>query len=235
MGAIVAERFVHIAEEAPINPSLLLSLAGCGMRCRFCQQGDLLDPSSVSGEPVEPLLWRRLRCRGARSLSFAGGNPDESLYGVLRFLRAAPEDWALPLVWNCHGFGTRETVALLDGVVDVYVPDFKYGSSACARRLSGCAGYPSAARASVRRMLAQGAVVIARVLVLPGHLECCHLPALRMLSAMSDSRLQVSIRGQYAPDWKVVPGEGLLGRRATEREVASVREAAIEIGLTLVE
>src|SRR3990172_711355 len=117
--ATVAERFVHIGEEAPINPSLVLNLAGCGLRCRFCQQNTLLNPSEVDGERLEPSLWSKLATKGVRSLSFVGGNPDESLYAILRFLAAAPKSWKLPIVWNCHGYSTPETLQLLDVVIDV--------------------------------------------------------------------------------------------------------------------
>jgi uncharacterized Fe-S radical SAM superfamily protein PflX len=102
--ATVAEHFVHIAEERFINPSLILSLAGCGLRCRFCQQGALLDPARVSGDALDASLWTKLDTAGARSLSFVGGNPDESLYAILKFLKAAPEDWDLPIAWNCHSY-----------------------------------------------------------------------------------------------------------------------------------
>jgi len=127
--AVVEEHFVHIAEEPPINPSLIVQVAGCGLRCHFCQQSSLLDPPSLIGENLTPELWSHLRPEGARSLTFVGGNPDESLYAVLRFLRAAPVDWRLPVVWNCHGYGTPEAITLLDGAVDAFVPDFKYGQN----------------------------------------------------------------------------------------------------------
>src|SRR5262249_25666143 len=116
--AIVAEAFTHIAEEPPINPSFLISLAGCGLRCRFCQQHELLFPRKVRAARLEPSFWRQIDLTGARSLSFIGGNPDENLAAILRFLRATPSDWHLPIVWNTHAYVPVDTVDLLDGVVD---------------------------------------------------------------------------------------------------------------------
>ena len=113
----IGSHFIHIAEEPFINPSLLVSLAGCGLRCRYCQQWELLEPKKVTGKPLNETLWRELDTEGARSVSFIGGNPDESLYAILRFLAAAPSDWKLPVVWNCHSYATPETIQLLDGVV----------------------------------------------------------------------------------------------------------------------
>jgi putative pyruvate formate lyase activating enzyme len=235
----VAEHFVHVAEEPPINPSYVFNLAGCGLRCRFCQQGALLDPDRVRGHPLGAALWPTMDLQGARSLSFVGGNPDESLYAILRFLETAPGDLALPVVWNSHGYGTAEGLALLDGVVDAYVPDFKYAGERCARRLSGAPGYPAVVRTTIAGMLRQGVPVIVRILVLPGHGECCHLPSLRALAEHASSApggvLLVSVRGQYAPDWKITRRDGVLARRVRPGEVAMVRGAAHEVGLALVE
>lgn len=233
--ATVAEHFVHIAEEAPINPALVLNLAGCGLRCRFCQQSALLDPAQVMGERLEPGLWRKLRTQGARSLSFVGGNPDESLYAILRFLATAPANWKLPIVWNCHAYGTLESVNLLEGIVDAYVPDFKYGNENCARRLSAVLHYPATARAALAAMLAQGVPVIVRMLVLPGHFVCCHAAALDFLATLDRKRLWVSVRGQYCPDWKIAREDGALARRTTREETEAVRERASDLGLALID
>jgi putative pyruvate formate lyase activating enzyme len=231
--ATVAEHFVHIAEESFINPSLILSLAGCGLRCRFCQQGALLDPAQVHGDTLDAELWKQLDTTGARSLSFVGGNPDESLYAILQFLKATPEDWNLPIVWNCHGYETPETIDLLDGIVDAWLPDFKYGNEACGRRLSGAPGYPATAKAAVAAMLEQGVPVIVRILVLPGHFECCHAPVLKFLDSVKRDNLFVSVRGQYRPDWEVTTLDGGLGRRAMPGEVEAMRTQARKLRLQL--
>ena len=231
--AVVAEHFVHVAEEPPINPSLVLNLAGCGLRCRYCQQGRLLAPPRVAGETLDAGLWRRLDPTGARSLSFVGGNPDESLYAILCFLSAAPVDWKLPIAWNCHAYGGPEALELLDGVVDAFVPDVKYGNDGCGERLSGVSGYSAAARSNLEAMLAQGVPVIARVLVLPGHVDCCHLPALDALRALASPRLVVSIRGQYSPDYRITARDGALARRVAADEVEAVRRHAADRGLPL--
>jgi putative pyruvate formate lyase activating enzyme len=231
---VVAEHFVHIAEEAPINPSLVLNLAGCGLRCRFCQQSALLTPSRVDGEVLDASLWDRLDAAGARSLSFVGGNPSESLYAILKFLSAMPPACRFPVVWNCHAYETPETVELLEGVVDVYVPDYKYGDERCSRRLSGAPGYPNAAFTAIQTMLAQGVPVIVRILVLPEHADCCHRPALDRLAALSRDRLFVSVRGQYCPDWKITAKDGPLARRTTAAETGAIREYARKQGLRLI-
>lgn len=232
--ATVAEHFVHIGEEAPINPSLMISLAGCGLRCRFCQQSPLLKPDQIDGEPLDATLWARLDTQRARSLSFIGGNPDESLPAILRFLEQAPTGWKLPIVWNSHAYATPETLRLLDGVVDAYVPDFKFASERCGHRLAGIADYPQLALAAIKAMLGQGVPVLVRVLVLPGHVDCCHVPALQSLAALQAPHLVVSIRGQYYPAGRVTVRDGALARRPTTGEIAVVRQQARNLGLRMV-
>jgi len=233
--ATVAEHFVHIAEESFVNPSLILSLVGCGLRCQFCQQSALLDPSKVLGELLDGDFWPVLDPLGARSLSFVGGNPDESLYAILKFLNSAPADWNLPTVWNSHGYATEETLELLDGVVDAYIPDLKYSNDSCGRLLSRVPNYPATARAAIAAMAAQCVPTIVRILVLPGHFECCHVPALEFLASVNRANLFVSVRGQYCPDWKITEKDGALARRTTLPETAAVRSLATQLSLNVVD
>jgi putative pyruvate formate lyase activating enzyme len=233
--ATVAEHFVHIAEESPLNPTLLVSLAGCGLRCRYCQQWKLLAPSKISGAPLDARLWRSLDVDGARSLSFAGGNPDESLFAVLRFLREAPEDWSLPVVWNNHAYCTPEVLHLLEGVVDIYLPDLKYGNNECGLRWSGVPAYSDVAHQTIARMLRQDVPVIVRMLVLPGHFACCHVPALERLAEVATNDLRLSVRGQYCPDWKIGNTDGAMSGRPQPEEVEAVRVEALRLGLRVLD
>lgn len=233
--AVVAEHFVHIGEEPPINPSLLVSLAGCGLRCRYCQQAALLDPAEVDGARLDASLWQLLDAEGARSLSFVGGNPDESLYAVLCFLLSAQEDWRLPIAWNCHGYAMPESLMLLDGVVDVWLPDFKYGDPICGWRLSRAQNYPRIALSAVGAMLSQNVPVIVRMLVLPGHLECCHIPVLENLAQLPEKEwLRISVRGQYCPDWQIGEDCAAMNRRPSADEVKAVQAKVEELGLMMV-
>jgi putative pyruvate formate lyase activating enzyme len=217
-----------------------MSLAGCGLACRFCSEAGIVGPIKepgrrARGERLSPALWRRLDTRGARSLSFIGGNPDESLLAVLRFLAAAPGDWTVPVVWNCHCFATPEAVRLLHGVVDAFVPDIKFGNRRCGRRLSGATDYTAAAEAALSEMLSQRVPVLARILVLPGHARCCHEPCMDMLARLGNRRLRVSVLGQYFPDFRITRRDGPLARRPAPEEVAAVRAMALERGLSVLD
>ena len=229
--ACVADAFSHIGEEAPINPSFVISLTACGLRCRYCQQHALLDPGVASATPISPVLWRESLQQPLRSLSFVGGNPDENLPGILQFLLNAPSNANLPIVWNTHAYSTPRTINLLRGIVDLYLPDFKYGNNDCARRLSRAPQYASVALSAIRQMLAQGVPVIVRILVLPGHLYCCHLPALNALAALRADNLWVSIRDQYSPDHRITSRDQPLNRRPSTGEVQTVAAHADNLGL----
>jgi putative pyruvate formate lyase activating enzyme len=229
----IAEHYVHVAEESPINPSYVISAAGCALRCRFCQQWPLLSPSALSDAP-SPVLWSTVVRSGARSLSFAGGNPDESLPSILRLLATVPDEFGMPVVWNSHAYSTVEALSLLDGVVDVFLPDLKFGLGACGEAIAGVTRYPQIAERAIEAMVAQGAHVIVRILVLPGHVECCHLPSLTSLARLASDRTMVSIRGQYSPDYRIANG-GPLDRRPCASEVERVRSAAGQLGLTSVD
>jgi uncharacterized Fe-S radical SAM superfamily protein PflX len=84
-------------------------------------------------------------------------------------------------------------------------------------------------------MLEQGVPVIVRILVLPGHFECCHAQTLDYLATISEKSLLVSVRDQYSPDWKITARDGWLSRRVTSDEVVDVRLRARDLGLSLIE
>jgi len=233
--AFVGEYFIHVAEEPPINPSLNVNLMGCGLRCRFCQQFALLPVRPRRGLPLDEALWGQLPLQEVRSLSFVGGNPDESVYAILRFLRGAPRVFSTPIVWNCHGFGTEVVYRLLNGVVDCYIPDFKYWDDECARHWSGALNYRSYVTSGLRAMINQAIPVFVRLLVLPGHFECCHRPALIWLARHLGSRVKIRVMDQYHPDYMVKVGVGEMGRRPTAAEVDQVETLVDELGLVPVE
>ena len=84
-------------------------------------------------------------------------------------------------------------------------------------------------------MLSQGVPVIVRILVLPGHLECCHTRVLNTLASMNSENLYISILGQYWPDWQITESDGELARPATADEVKQVYDLACEYGLKVIE
>ncbi|MGH7109526.1 MAG: hypothetical protein ACREFK_03775 [Stellaceae bacterium] len=232
--ATVADAYLHVGEEAEIAPAFTLALAGCGLRCRFCQQYLLLAPEQVAGRRLDAAIRGDAGLSTARSLSFNGGNPDENLHAVLRFLAGAPERLTVPLVWKTHSYVLPHSIRLLDGVVDCYLPDLKWGNDRCGRKLSRVVDYPRIAAAAITEMARQGVPVIVRILIVPGHADCCHLPtldALAEIAANAAAPIILSIRDQYSPDYLVQPGEGHLCRRPNGAEIERVAGHASRLGL----
>lgn len=224
INSTVGECFIHITEEAPINPSININIRGCGLKCSFCQKYDLLDPQGP-GAPLEPTFWKELRSRTARSVSFIGGNPDESVYAILRFLSHAPSWFNKPIVWNANGYASRAVYKLLRGVVDAYIPDMKFHDKFCSQDLAGCSNYFEMFKGGICEMVQQGVPIIVRMLVMPGHLQCCHLPLIKYLSRYGD-KVRLHIMGQYYPDYKVSQHESALNRRPSQSEIDYARSYA---------
>lgn len=85
-------------------------------------------------------------------------------------------------------------------------------------------------------MLFQNTPVIVRILILPGHFECCHMQALNALASLAPQKnLAVSVRGQYCPDWRIGSRDGNMMRRAANSEIMAVREMAKDLGLELID
>lgn len=195
--AYLAETFVHIAEEAVLTPAATVKLYNCGLNCAACQAFEIIHVKEAimakQGRLLDGTVWRSCDdFAKAATIEFAGGNPTESLYPVMQTLAEIPPELSTrPMVWNDHSYTTAVAYQLLDGVVDVFLADFK-GSSACVEQTSKVKGYWECATAALAQMVQQRARIIVRILVLPGHLECCHRPALEVLAQYRE-RLWLSV------------------------------------------
>jgi putative pyruvate formate lyase activating enzyme len=160
-------------------------------------------------------------------------------------LRARDDSLRLPLVWNCGGYESLEVLRLLDGIVDIYMPDLKYGDEEVARRLSAAPDYVEISRAAVREMHRQvgdlvvrdGLAVrglIARHLVLPDGLSAS-AEVLRFVAEEISKASYVNIMGQYRPAHRAVEVEALRRPIVPEelsRAVAVARDLGLHRGFT---
>lgn len=224
-----SEPFVHIQEEAPITPAATIKLFGCSLSCIYCQAWEHLDvqKGQLEGKKLDQNIWKELEYTpgfsNAVSLEFVGGNPDENIYPILKTLQSAPPSFRFPLVWNSNLYATPVAYKLLSGIVDVFLPDLKYGSNDCGKRLSGIDDYWDCARKGLELMTKLPARIIVRILILPNHVRCCNLPVIEFLSRFRE-RIWVSVLDQYIPDYKAVSTPG-MDRRPTAEEVKAVKEA----------
>ena len=215
---------LHVGEERELVPSHVIYLSGCTLRCAYCSEGAwVLDPCDAPGaRPLDPAdLARRIatrRAEGARNVNFVGGAPDASLLGVLRTLALCPRDTTV--VWNANLWTAPEVMDVLDGVVDIYVPDLKFGNDACAEQLAVGKSYGAVVGRNLRAAARQDARLIVRHLVLPEHLDCCTRPTLAWV-ARNLPEATVNLMTVFYPFDRMGRSEAALDRRLSAEEKAA--------------
>lgn len=244
--AVVASFNPHFGEEAPLvgeTGSGTIFFAGCNLRCVFCQNHDIShDPGAGLPATPEELagVMLDLQRQGCRNINFV--TPTHVVPQILEALPVALEHGLrLPLVYNCGGFESVETLRLLDGVVDIYMPDVKIWEPARAEVLLHARDYPARAREAVAEMHRQvgdlvldedGVAVsglLVRHLVMPGGAAGSG-EWMRFLAGLS-RETYVNIMDQYRPCADAVTMDG-LDRAITGEELAEARLAARQSGLT---
>lgn len=217
-GATIYKEYLHFGEEAHIVPTHAVFLTGCNMRCVFCTDDPWIRDTSL-GRPLVPeelaATIARRRAEGARNVSFVGGLPDVNVLAILRTLALCPPDTRV--VWNTNLLVTPELIDLIDGVVDVWLADLKFGDDRCALRLSGVKGYLGVLHPMLRRVAGKGELLI-RHLVMPGHLDCCTAPALAWVAReLPDATLNLMTRYVPYARARTMPG---LSRRTSREDAA---------------
>jgi putative pyruvate formate lyase activating enzyme len=224
---------IEYGEELELIPSHLFYLSGCDLRCAFCIAGiNAFDP----GRGVEltsdffnaAVAWGQ--ARGAKNIQWVGGEPTIHLPAILRVMADCPR--LPPVVWKSDFHGTPEAFALLEGSVDVYVADFKFGNDDCAKRLAGIDNYVQIVTRNLQIAAGQTRLIV-RHLLLPGHAECCYRPIVDwMLANLPD--VPFSLREGYLPSWRSAHfaelAEPLAPRFARE-----ARELAHQVGLRVIQ
>ncbi|MDY6988919.1 MAG: hypothetical protein SWQ30_12785 [Thermodesulfobacteriota bacterium] len=230
-----SEPHIHVAEEPVINPAIVTNFGGCAMRCCYC-----VDHMYWNAETLPPLdpaaYWQKANTLKRHPISpvcLEFTNPTESLHGLIGLLAKVPSDFNLPVVLNCHLYGTRLFYDLAGPIADVWLPDLRYGNDECAKELSGVDNYVDHARIGLDAMCAQDGRVIVRILVLPGHVSCCHDPAMKLLVEYKDT-ISVSILEQYIPEHEAHIDPD-LNRRPTREEIVHVKSLIELHGLRNVE
>ncbi|MEY5024815.1 MAG: hypothetical protein RLZZ244_343 [Verrucomicrobiota bacterium] len=191
----------EVSDEREIVPTYALALSGCDLRCAFCITGEQSwNPSA--GEPlrVEQVVAGAAEAlrKGARSVMILGGEPTIHLPAVLELVAALPEE--ARLVWKTNGHASAEGRALLAGLFDVWLVDFKFGNDACAERLAGVKKYGEVLRENLLWSAGEGELIV-RHLLMPGHGACCWEPAAAWLAAHLPG-VRVSLMRGFWPGWK---------------------------------
>lgn len=241
----LARALPHHGEEPPLSGTHgagTLFLSSCNLRCRFCQNFQI--SHHISGESLTPEELARqmmtLQHQGCHNIEAV--TPTPQLPPLIDALQLAWEAGLnLPLVYNCGGYENPEIIQLLDGMVDIYLPDFKYGNEEDAFRLSGVRDYTRFALMSIREMISQVGPelrldgdeiatrgIIIRHLILPGHIG----NSIQVLSLIRDHlslEIPLSLMSQYTPTTPV-QDDPHLGRRLTRHEYDEVVNRALDMG-----
>ena len=227
LNARISSEFVHMGEVPYLIPSHTIFFAGCNLGCIFCQNWDISrDPSGGALIPI-PEMVRVLGRRHALNTNWVGGDPIPNLPYILEVL--GESDIHRAQVWNSNMYLTREAMRLSEGVMDLYLTDFKYGNNGCGEELSGVKHYFDVV--SRNHAMLEGKDTIIRHLVLPGHLDCCTKPILTWINEHRSDAV-VNVMAQYHPDHKA-HNHPVLGRRLSSEEYRDAVMYAKELGLKM--
>jgi putative pyruvate formate lyase activating enzyme len=223
---------IEFGEEPELLPCHLFYLSGCDLRCAFCiAEANAFDPSR--GRDLTPELFgeavRWGQSQNVRTLQWVGGEPTIHLPRILEVMSSVK---SLPtVVWKSDFYATENALELLDGVVDVYVADFKFGNDVCARRIASVDNYWSVVTRNLRIAAGQGRLIV-RHLLLPGHFDCCFVPVVRWLQSELPGAA-FSLRDGYLPRWRA-RSFAELGRCIDKPEATAARRLAAQAGLEVI-
>jgi putative pyruvate formate lyase activating enzyme len=245
--ARVSSYFPHFGEEDCLrgwrgSGTIFFSL--CNLRCVFCQNFDI----SQAGEGMETRPVRlagmmlELQAMGCHNINFV--TPEHVVPQILEALPLAVEaGLRLPLVYNTSAYDSLDSLQLMDGIVDIYMPDFKFWDERLSLLYLKAKDYAEAARRAIREMhrqvgpltldergLARRGVLV-RHLVMPGEIAGTR-EIMRFLAEEVSPDTYVNVMGQYYPAGKVGPERyAEINRRVTRQEVESAKEVARRAGL----
>jgi putative pyruvate formate lyase activating enzyme len=246
--AKVAAHNLHFGEEPPVSGSLgsgTVFFSGCTLKCLFCQNYPISQLCHGEFYSIEQLagIFIGLQKRGAHNINLV--SPTPYLFHVVAALEiASRQGLSIPLVYNASGYERAEVIAWLADIVDIYLPDLKYGPADDSRqlglKLSGANDYFENAAAAIAEMFRQtgplqvdedGIAVrgtIIRHLIIPGQ-TANSLAVLRMIAAGPFRDAHLSLMSQYFPAHRAL-GCPPFDRRLLPAEYREVRDEALRLG-----
>jgi putative pyruvate formate lyase activating enzyme len=245
---IVSSYNAHLGEEPPISGSKgsgTIFFANCNLACVYCQNwpiSQLGQGQEVSFDRLAGMMLE-LQERGCHNINFV--TPSHMTAQILMALPlAAEKGFNLPLVYNSSGYDSPESLKLMDGVVDIYLPDIRYCDPDAAGKYSQARDYPGVCRAALKEMWRQAGELqldgsgvaqkgmIVRHLVLPNALSQTR-EALEFLARQISPRVHISLMAQYFPTHRAMQMPE-LSRRITgaeyQRAVGWLEEMGLENG-----
>lgn len=244
--ALISSYGAHLGEEKPLSGwrgSGTIFFTRCNMRCQYCQNSEISQSSIGSLTTHDQLaqIMLELQTRGCHNINLV--SPSHVVPQILAAVfQAAQAGLRLPLVYNTGGYDALETLQLLDGVVDIYMPDMKYSSSQIARHYSKIRNYSQVNQAAVKEMhrqvgdlhvdengLANRGLLI-RHLVLPNNLAGTE-EIVRFIAQEISKNTYLNIMDQYHPSFNAAQYPKLR-RPITSEEYHAALSLSIQAGLT---
>ena len=249
--AIVSSAFPHFGEENCLrgwNGSGTIFFGLCNLRCVFCQNWDIAQQYSgreCNAQEIANLMLL-LQERGCHNINFV--TPEHVAPQVIEAIAVAvPRGLRLPIVYNTSAYDALASLKLMEGLVDIYMPDFKFWNRESARRYAKAKDYPERAREAIREMHRQVGVlklgpdglarrgVLVRHLVMPRQTDEA-VQIFNWLAAELSPDTYVNIMGQYRPQFQVGDSDTKgkytdINRTPSSAEMQAAREAAYHAGL----
>ncbi|SDB11978.1 putative pyruvate formate lyase activating enzyme [Pseudobutyrivibrio sp. YE44] len=242
----VARAALHYWEEPCIsgeNGSGAVFFSGCPLHCVFCQNEEISHGLVGKEITIEQLsqVYLDLQAKGANNINLVTGT--HYIPAIVESVtRARAHGLNIPIIYNTSGYEKVESLKMLDGIVNAYLPDFKYWDSSLAKTYSKAADYPEVAKVAIDEMVRQcpqvifddrGFIqsgVIVRQLLLPRHTRDSKA-IIKYLFETYGNSIYMSIMSQYTPMPQIKDTYPELNRRVTKREYESVIDYAIALGV----
>jgi len=244
--ALVSSAGPHFGEESVLvgrSGSGTIFFAGCNLLCIFCQNYDISHLRQGKKTTPEELarIMLHLEARGCHNINFV--TPTHIAPQIMEGIKIARADGLkAPTVYNCGGYESVETLGLLEGLIEIYMPDFKYAEASPAKRYSNAADYPEVCKAAVKEMqrqvgdleIAGGVAVrglLVRHLVLPND-QAGSKKVIEFLVSEISPNTFINVMDQYRPMYKALAHPG-INRYPPRTEFMEVYSYASDRGLRL--
>jgi len=242
---VISSVMAHHGEEPPIsgiNGSGTIFFSHCNMACVYCQNYQISQEHSGSPATIEQLSRAMLQLQGAGCHNINFVSPTIWVPQIVSaFFNAKKEGLGIPLVYNTGGYERKSIIEMLDGIIDIYMPDIRYSDDEMAERYSGVKQYVKNNRRCIKEMFKQVGCLVAgkngiakkgllvRILVLPGNIGGVK-ETLDFIKDELSTDVYLSIMAQYHPEYNAWQSPE-LARSISSREYSEVVDYAERLGL----
>lgn len=239
---VISRAALHFWEEPIISGtsgSGTVFFSGCSLGCIYCQNKDISRGGVGKTVTISRLveIFHELEDSGAHNINLV--TPTHFVPSIAEAIKIAKADGlTIPFVYNTGSYDTPDTIKMLDGLIDIYLPDLKYYKENTARELSLAHDYPTVAKEAISEMVKQRGAprikdgimesgVIVRILLLPGHLAEAKLNLAYLYNTYGDS-IYISLMNQYTPTPNLPKP---LNRTVTHKEYDELVDYALRLGI----